>query len=349
MNIKLLTIWREMNYGAELQAYATVKILQQLGHHVEMINILLSDQSKPNINGKIGKVISSFGPAQAKFDGFWAKHIPVTRRYYSVEELKKDPPEADVYLVGSDQVWNPDITKSFAKLYFLDFGDEGIRRVSYASSFGTPNWTANQLTDDVKKLLNRFSYLSCREQSGVEILNNTFGLSSSLVIDPTLLFADYSELTGTITQQSSLVYYPLDDDPDLMAYSVDLSKRLDLKLVNNKWSTKVLGAFTWDRVSIEEWVKNIAEAQFVITRSFHGLVFSILYRKPFAIIANRNNRGTRIINLLDLLGLSDRYYDSFQACDEAQPWNKPIDYDIVHARLEHLRQDSIDYLKKRLA
>lgn len=348
MNVKLLTIWHEMNYGAELQAYATIKILKQLGHDVEMINFLLSDQSTPNLNGRIGKCISSIGPAHKKFDSFWKNNIPVTRRYRTITDVQQNPPQADVYLVGSDQVWNPEITRQFATFYFLDFGDDSIRRVSYASSFGVPQWNADSLTKNVSELLHRFAFLSCREQSGVDILRETFGLSSSLVMDPTLLFNDYTELTGNLTQQLTLVYYPLYDDPSLFNYANDLAKRLDLKLINNKWSKKILGAFTWDRASVEEWVKNIAESKFVVTRSFHGLAFSILYRKSFAIIASKNNRGTRIINLLNLLGLSDRYYESFQECEKAQPWNRPIDYDSVHAKLELLRNNSINYLEKAL-
>lgn len=348
MNVKLLTIWREMNYGAELQAYATVKALQMLGHNVEMIYILLSDQYKPNIFGRISKYISAFGPAHKKFELFWRRNIPVTRRYYSVDELQTNPPHADVYLVGSDQVWNPDITRQYAMLYFLNFGNGEVRRISYASSFGTSRWTADYLTEQVSELLCRFDKLSCREQSGVNILKHTFGLASTLVVDPTLLFKEYPELTGNLVQRSTLVYYPLYEDAPLFDYAVDLSSRLRLRLVDNKWSKKIMGVFTWDRVSVEEWVKNIAEAKFVLTRSFHGLVFSILYRKPFAIISSENNRGTRIQSLLDQLGLSDRYYDDFQACDKAQPWNIPIDYDNVHAKLETLRTNSFLFLKESL-
>lgn len=347
MKVALLTIWRQMNYGAELQAYATVKMLKNLGCDVKMINILLSDQIKPNFNGRVGRLISSIGPIHKKFESFW-ENIPVTQRYHTLTELQRNPPKADVYMVGSDQVWNPDITREFAKLYFLDFGDEKVRRVSYASSFGTPSWNAEDLTKEVGDLLHQFSYISCREKSGTDILSNTFGLASSLVLDPTLLFPSYVELTGTITHKNTLLYYPLYHDPSLLDYSVGLAKRLNLRLVNNKWSKNILGAFAWDSLSIEEWVKNIAESQFVVTRSFHGLAFSILYKKQFAIIASKNNRGTRILNLLSLLGLSDRYYDSFESCEEAKPWANPIDYDLVMEKLENLRRESIYYLKEAL-
>lgn len=348
MNIALLTIWHEMNYGAELQAYATIKMLQRLGHHVEMIDIRLSDCHKPNLNGRIGQIISGLGPAHKKFDHFWKKHIPVTRRYRSIKELQSNPPQADMYMVGSDQVWNPDITGLFAKLFFLDFGGNNVKRVSFASSFGTQEWESDRLTEEVEQLLRRFNNIGCREQSGVDILRKTFGVHSTLTIDPTLLFDEYSELTGPLTSKNTLVYYPLSNDPELMEYAGSLSVKLGLELVNNKRTSNVLGRFTWDRVGIEEWVRNIAESQFVITRSFHGLVFCILYRKPFAIIANKNNRGARLQNLLLQLGISDRYYDTFHDCNEARPWNTPIDYDAVHAQLAMLRSETYNYLIKAL-
>ncbi len=348
MKIELLTIWHEMNYGAELQAYATVKMLQQLGHQVEMINIQLADCHVSNVRGKLANMVSFFGPVSKKYNSFWNKHIPVTRRYHTIDEIQSMPPKGDVYMVGSDQVWNPELTGDFAKLFFLDFGDNNVRRISYASSFGTSEWMAPELTEDVRSLLQRFDHISCRELSGVRILKETFEKESTLVLDPTLLFKNYRELTGSLNQQKSLVFYPLYDDPELGEYASVLAERLHLKLVNNKKTTTVLGKITWDRVGIEEWVKNIAESQFVLTRSFHGLVFSLLYKKPFAIIANRNNRGTRVLNLLEQLGLSDRYYRSFEDCDNAQPWNKVIDYDAVHAKIELLRTKSIDYLKNAL-
>lgn len=348
MKIALLTIWHEKNYGAELQAYATVKVLQQLGHQVKMIDIRLSDCRKTNLNGKIGNLISSFGPAHKKFTDFWAKYIPVTKRYHSPRQIQDDPPEADVYMIGSDQVWNPDLTGKFAKLYFLDFGKDNVRRISYASSFGTQQWNTHQLTKEIGSLLTRFDHIGCREQSGVDILQHTFHVPSTLTVDPTLLFDQYPELTGDTVSKQTLVYYPLSDDPELMNFAENLASQLNLQLVNNKLTSTVLGRFTWDRVGIEEWIRNIAESQFVITRSFHGLVFSILYRKPFAIIANKNNRSTRLQNLLLQLGLSDRYYDDIQVCDEAQPWNIPIDYDTVHEKLALLRSNSMDYLNKAL-
>ena len=348
MKIALLTIWHEKNYGAELQAYATIRALQQLGHEVELIDIRLSDCHRPNLNGRIGNWVSYFGPANRKFNCFWSKFFPTTRRYHSVNELKENPPQADVYMVGSDQVWNPDLTGDFAKMFFLDFGSDTVRRVSYASSFGTDTWNATYLTKDVKRLLDRFNSLSCREESGIGLLKDVFGVQATMTVDPTLLFDHYQELTGELAPKNTLVYYPLTSDLELTSFAKYVASNLGLDLVNNMQSSFVFGKITWDRVGIEDWVRNIAEAQFVITRSFHGLVFSILYRKPFAIIVNRNNRATRILNLLEQLGLEERYYNSIDICYESHPWSVPIDYDAVHARLKSLRQSSFKYLMSAL-
>lgn len=349
MKIALLTIWHEKNYGAELQAYATIRILQELGHDVSMIDIRLTDMQKLSVKGYIARGIMWLSPCNRKFNAFWKKYIPCTRRYKSIEELKADPPEADVYIVGSDQVWNPDITKEFSTLFFLNFGHEHVERVSFASSFGVEEWKHGMLTDEIGGLLKRFSAISCREQSGVEILKKHFQINATCVADPTFILGDYSKLTGSIKHRQSLVYYPLSNDIELESYAEGLAKRLHLKAVNNKKSTTLFHRIEWDRTSIEAWVKNIAEAEFVITRSFHGLVFSLLYQRQFAVLASRNGRGVRLVDLLTQLGLSHRIYNSTDEIDQSEPWKDTIDYTQISVKINDLQKQSVDFLKKALS
>lgn len=348
MNVALLTIWREKNYGAELQAYATIKVLRQLGHDVKMIDIRLSDIRPISLKGYFARPIILISPCHRKFCRFWEKHIPTTRRYHTVNELKENPPIADVYMVGSDQVWNPDITKAFSQLYFLDFGSDDVKRISYASSFGNGQWQRPMLKDRVQRLIKRFEYVSCREVSGVAILRDVFDVSAQSVIDPTLLLDDYSELTGEIREKPTLVYYPLTTDVELCDYATNLAKRLCLKPVNNKQCSYLFGRIEWDRVGIEEWVRNIAETQFVITRSFHGMIFSVLFNRQFAILAGRYGRSARLTDFMDRLGLSNRYFASFNELETAQPWLHPIDYTRPNAIVQQLRKESLDYLNKAL-
>lgn len=346
MKIALLTIWREKNYGAELQAYATIKVLQQLGHDVNMIDIRLSDCSRPNWKGRIGRFISQLGPSYKKFCSFWKKNIPTTKRYKSIKEIQADPPKADLYIVGSDQVWNPELTKEFAALYFLNFGDKNVKRISYASSFGSDKWKFPHLKEEIKGLLSRFSYVTCREDSGVQILKEEFGIDAKQVIDPTLLIDNYGDLTGNAIECDTLVYYPLSTDPELETYSLKLAKELNLKPVNNKHCTTLFGFAEWDRVSIAEWVKNIAEAKFVVTRSFHGMVFSILHKRQFAVLAGKHGRSTRLTSLLKILGIEDRFFGSIEELNNAKPWTKEIDYTIVYPKLMKIREQSINTLKE---
>ena len=348
MRIALLTIWHEKNYGAELQAYATIKILQKMGHDVKMIDIRLADMQKISVKGCIAHSIMYFSPCNRKFNGFWEKNIPCTRRYKSIEELKADPPEADVYMVGSDQVWNPDITKDFSNLFFLNFGPEHVKKVSFASSFGVDVWTHDNLNSKIVPLLKRFSAISCREQSGVEILKNSFQINSTCVVDPTIILGDYSTLTGPIKPRKTLVFYPLSKDFELENFSKSLAKRLDLQAINNKNSTTLFNRIEWDRISIEDWIRNIAEAEFVITRSFHGVVFSLLYKRQFAALSSRNGRGARLEDLLARLGLSNRIYSNIIDIETLEPWKDKIDYTIISKKIDELRKESLNYLESIL-
>lgn len=351
MRIALLTIWHIGNYGAELQAYATYKILQQLGHDVIIIDLREDQSSNESLKTKIARFISKFTLANYKFERFWRKYLPNKTIYYkNIEQLKNTPPQADMYLVGSDQVWNYDITKEKAEVYFLNFGSNNIKRVSFASSFGKNQWNApSYITEIAQRMFPQFSKISCRETSGLDILKNTFNIEANIVIDPTLLFRGYPEFTGNnIKQRQTLVYYPLSDNEKLCQFSRKIANELGLKPINSNKKIKLTNTIAWNRNSIEKWIRDIAQASFVITPSFHGLAFSLIYKKQFIIINNNINqqRKTRMIDLLERLNLSDRFFESEEDAEIAKPWLKPIDYSKVTPILEQYREESITYLKK---
>lgn len=345
--VALLTIWREKNYGAELQAYATVRALTELGVEVEMIDFRLSDDVKLSAKGRIARFISNFSIENKKFKKFWKKYIPAGKYYQSLDELRKDPPKADIYIVGSDQVWNPEITRNKAAAYFLDFGSDNIRRASYASSFGTSQWKGDEtLTNIANQRLRKFIKIGCREASGVKILENTFGVNASNVLDPIFLHKGYPEFTGNLTPQNTLVYYPLSKFDEVGEFSKKLAGQLGLKFVNANKKTYILNKIVWNRPSIQQWVKSIAEASFVITSSFHGLALSVLFHRQFAILQNSNReRSSRVTDLLKILDLDDRYYNSVEELNKAKPWEKIIDYERVENLLNIYYSFSWSFLK----
>lgn len=353
MRIALLTIWHVGNYGAELQAYATCRILEELGHDVTIIDFRENENPNESFKGRLARYISSCTLTHFKFSIFWNKYFPnKTRHYHTYEELKANPPEADLYLVGSDQVWNYKILADKAEAFFLAFGKGEIRRASYASSFGISEWQANEpLTSMAKQMLCRFSAVSCREASGIRILKEVFNIDAAEVLDPTLLFDEYFGVNSqNATEDGTLAYYPLSTNNELAKFSIELAH--ELGLLPNNINKKVLlsNTIAWNRPDVEQWVNSIARASLVITPSFHGLTFSLLFRKQFIIINNNINqeRKVRMTDLLKKLGLENRYFDSIERAKKTKAWEQTIDYDIVFPKLLQMRSSSIDYLKKML-
>ena len=236
MKIALLTIWHCGNYGAELQAYATYKALVSLGHEVELIDFPLWGGQRKSLKLHLADFIGRISPAEKKFRQFWGTYIPhATRIYWSAEDLRQNPPKADMYVVGSDQVWNTSITRGLAASFFLDFGPEEVKRFSFSSSFGVSNWDADaELTEIATKRLHSFVGVSCRESVGIEILRDTFKVAGAVhTADPTLLHPDYGEITGAIKEQPTLAYYPLaPNDIVLEKCCKEMANRLHLRLMN---------------------------------------------------------------------------------------------------------------------
>ena len=348
MKIGLLTYHYSANIGAVMQAYATCRALQELGHEVVIVDIR---QPEDNHSGLV-KLIADVANFKRDRDlrKFRSMHYPpLTRRYLSVDSLRLDPPRVDCLLVGSDQTWNLDISKEMAMAYFLDFGDERIRRMSYASSFGRDSWPENSpVTKGVQKALTRFQHLSVREATGLDILAHTFGLDGTLVVDPTMLFADYQELTGPIPEKNELVCYKLERNQAFYTgiEAVKQMAGMPARLLNNSYPVK--GFRYTCPPGVSEWIRRLGGARMVLTDSFHGTVFSLLYQRNFVAVMNKNGRDSRILDLLKAVGLQSRAFESMETLKEDPSWLQPVDYSVVEPRLRAMREVSWDYLKRAL-
>jgi hypothetical protein len=266
-----------------------------------------------------------------KFNEFKNNYIKQSERiYYSYNELVLDPPEADVYIVGSDQVWNPDYTPKQYRAYFLDFGKTETKRIAYAASFGK-----DAVNEDFRKaispLLKRFNYISVREKSGVDICWQC-GVKAEWVPDPTLLLSttDYRALYQSIdilnNEKPYCLLYLLSNTHDFPIEAIyDWAKKINIEV------RYVTGNSKYDNnekiyATIPEWLYLIDNAEYVITNSFHCSVFSLLFKKKFGIIPlTRRSAGTnsRFDSLFGIFGIKPQFMDnSFTALDTNIDWSK---------------------------
>lgn len=340
MRIGLLTYHKSYNCGAVMQTYATCRILKELGHEVELIDLR---QPEPI---KFRQLI--FIPRFIKFFFFFKKYYPhISKRYRNLKELKEAKLNYDCLIVGSDQTWNPLISKEHCLAYFLDFGDKSIKRISYASSFGVSVWpnTHKDLIKKIIDLLHNFSAISVREETGKNIIKKEFGLDSKLVLDPTMLHSSYDEITTNIKPNNRIICYLLKRSKEQLNMSLYLSKITGYKarMIFNGYPLK--GFEYCYPPAVKGWIEQIAGASIVVTDSFHGLVFSLLYHRQFAVIPNNNGLSSRLLDLLKLVGLENHVFRSLDdLVNNIEVLENPIDYDKVDSIISFHRKDSINYL-----
>lgn len=376
--IGIITILRVNNFGAELQAFATQRAFQNLGYDSEIIDYLYYRHpnhkremcSLPffrypfkNIIKEIGLVVRDIIIAQKKakekkerdwiFGEFHRDNTKMSpKQYYKMSDLYKENWEYDVYCVGSDQVWNP---RCFTSLYpyFLTFAPEG-KRFSYASSFGV-----SSLPENAKKkyaeCINGLSYIGVREKSGVDLVKSLTGKEATLVCDPTLLLNREEWLTIAKAVKDLpdkyLLIYELHEIPFLKEVALRVAKEKKLKVVRIckdaipvETDGSILNLTT---IGPSEFVYLFANADFVITNSFHGTAFSINMNKDFYTIATRKkNNNSRQIGLLTTCDLKDRLLYENQDLPAVQTFT--IDYHKPNERLEALRSHSKNYIKRAI-
>lgn len=361
MKVLNITLHAINNYGSVLQTYATEAIFKKLGCEVETIDyirktarlnssseILKAKNLSPKLKLKTWIYHLFFknrsGERTAKFMEFRKKYLNLTDKYYSNEELKNNPPFADVYCTGSDQTWNTVCQGGVPMAFFLDFVPSNKIKISYAASFGLNKIPDNDKTE-VKKLLSSYSYISVREQSGVDILKE-LGLKSTLVLDPTLTLnvSDWNEIAEPrLFEEEYIFAYQLNRNPLFNKYINTFAKKRGLKLVlvrSRKERVSRNGVCITD-ASPQEWLSLVKNAKYVITDSFHCTAFCILFHRQFIVIMPPQY-SVRISDFLKGVNLSDRILSDFNLYYLI---DKQIDFVPIDKWLDNKREQTVDFLK----
>ena len=343
MKIGILTYWwANDNYGQLLQCYALQKYLRDLGHEAFLIRYDYTKDVKKRFNYfRLLKILNPYLLARyigRKVNAKGNKHLVEPDRYFELfrqkyliqserqfknfEDLNKNPPIADAYIVGSDQVWNCNYIDAPHSLpyraYFLDFGSENTKRISYAAS-----WGIEKLPKDYEKkitpLLSRFAYVSVREKSGVDLCRKCGVENAEWVCDPTLLLgaeayrAIYRENEVRKPSRKYILLYILNNECDFDIQTVyDFADEKGLEVVY------VTGNAMRDEhkkyfATIPEWLYLIDNAEYVITNSFHGAVFCTIFHKQFAVVklsGKASSMNVRFDSLFALRGTGNRYLSS---------------------------------------
>lgn len=339
--IGILTFWNTPdNYGQMLQCYALQTFLRSQGHTTFLVRTGKEWQPTsgfiPQLKDKLrsasrlrqypaylaGKTITNLAyllthghfklyKVDRDFDTFRKDYLHCSERTYSLDELKQNPPEADCFIVGSDQIWN---TRD--GIYFLSWANDSVHKIAYAASFGGLKGD-QEFYDLIRPWLKRFDWISVREQSGIEICKNSGRDDAQLACDPTLLLTqdDYARLATAPKEQPKRKYifvYLLGTRTricmkDVYAYA----KRKDMDVVY-VGSQGVVDKYPRLSPTVQEWLWYVQHAEMVFTNSFHGTVFSLIFQNPFMnflVYGAAVRMNDRINTILGRLRLKDRVFD----------------------------------------
>lgn len=368
MKIKTITCHDVYNYGASIQAYALQHYLQSQGHEVEIIdykpdymrnhykfwyvpkNSRYYRQAMRNPLFRFllccyfaPKRFSTYGRKQ-KFDIFKRRFLCLTNRYLTYQALVDSPPKADVYIAGSDQIWNSALPNGKDAAYFLQFGNDKVKRLSYAASFAI-----SEVSDEFKQLnskwLKTFNAVSVREHTGLSILRS-LGINGGVeVLDPVYLLdsKQWREFAGE---------KPLVKEPYILVYDLCLNDdrmRIEAERLSKKFRLKIVAVDGYTRCSYaeknisnagpQEFVNYIAHADYIVTNSFHATSFSLILNRPFAVYY-KNSNISRMADILHRLNLSH--------CLNAEQPDYDFCWNEINRSLTKMREFSYKYLSENL-
>lgn len=350
--VGLMTLPLHGNYGGLMQILALYAAVRDLGHTPVLIDKVENFSGPKRLVNALLKALPGQNLRQIRGRALARRfHRPFLERVMPLQsnpvrsgadvEAELDRLEIDTVIVGSDQVWRVDYQADGSALnFFLDFGGASLRRISYAASFGHSRWSSPGLAPEVGRLIRRFDAVSVRETSGVSICLNNFGRDDAVhVLDPTLLHEEpfYSSLAELPAKRGGVLTYVLD---------------------HGEAATRIARAFGDDittmtpnvaeNLSVPQWLGRIAAADFVVTDSYHGTIFAIIFGKPFVTLVNTSRGQDRFTSLFPTLGLGERLVtdpNRFRA-EDLPPMP---DYAYVRTQLSGMRAQSRGFMQKALA
>lgn len=358
MKIATITFHRAINFGAVLQAYALQKELLKLGHETEILDYRSEFIEKHYAKGtlksffsvrKIAIILLRNGYIffkREKFDMFVKNNIKVSSDILADEDLKKIEHDYDLFITGSDQVWNY-LTAGFDKNYFLEFVKNNNKKMSYAASLGL-SVLPHEYVPVYEELLIDFKKISVREKSGETLLSELLDRNDiSTVVDPTLLLtADEWQMLEekmAVPERYVLVYL-LYENSKILNFAKKLAKQNNCKILYiNDRLFKTSGMDNLRNLSPGEWLFLFRNADYIVTNSFHGTVFSLIFEKIFWVdyLSNKNSVNSRVVTLLEYVNLTSRVISGGASENDII-----IDYNEANNSLAKYIIDSKDFLKR---
>lgn len=363
MRITTITCHNVYNSGASLQAYALLKYLEDKGNKVEIINykpdylsnhyklgLVSNHKYEKNFVLKIIYLILKFPgrvlalKSKNKYDQFRKSYLKITNRtYISNEELKINLPEADIYICGSDQIWNTKFNNGKDPAFYLDFVPKEKIKASYAASFATES-IDKELKEITKERISKLDYVSVRETSALNILESLDIKNGVQVLDPVFLLdkCTWDKLTYEINTKDKYIFVYDFDGNDLIreiAKKIANSKKLKIYTVfKNNYSDKVI-----KNMGPIDFISYIKNAEFVISNSFHGTAFSIIFEKQFVVANRKEEINTRMRDLLSILKIENRLINENYNLDNIIEY---INYNEVNKYVNEKLEVSKMYLEK---
>lgn len=367
-NIGLTTLYESENYGTCLQAYALTRIIKELGYGCNIIkfNRCFASENRSKIDvlrsvgiRKTADILLSkdtINRQKQKFSDFRKMYLPLAgQQYHSVSDVYGLQESYDGFVTGSDMVWSWE-SEAFLDYYFLKFAPEG-KRIAYAPSFGN-----TEFTEDMKAYYRNsiagIDYCSCRESGGAAFAADITGKECKVVLDPTMLISadDWKKqfsLKERRTGEKTALFYMFGDTPEDIKKQVKylLGKNGVIRYIPGKFSEyRYEGKRDGDAYGPIEFLQSFSQADFILTNTFHGLVFSLIFEKPFVLFHREKKEHwavheERMSSLLNQVGLNERYIltDTLIGSEFMQ-----LNYESIRLIIEGYRKSSIEYLSEAL-
>lgn len=349
MKISVITIKGLYNYGAVLQGYATCEYLKKLGCDVELIDYYPEyfEKDVPRLKKLLINIVTTV--KRRKLEKFVRHNINLTKKTYkNVDEIRNDNIKSDVYIVGSDQVWNSELSQGkLDPAYFLDFTDNK-NKIAFSSSIGRTDVSKEDLIE-IKNYLENFSNISVREKSAKDLLESSGLKKVENVLDPVFLLEkeDYQKFIKPVNYEKYLLIYSFERNETTQKIANEVAKKLNLKVVEIGIFKSKYDCDKYEHnAGIEEFLSLMYNAEFVVTSSFHGTAFSILLNKQFISVAP-SIRKTRLENITNLLCIGNRLITE-KTNYNIEELIKPIDYKNINKLVKENSERGRKFIKNAI-